>query len=59
VSQEFLLFHDQFHSRMNIGIDGKTVFGTFGMVMVGKFVSYHTLHVRSEGGYIHKTFLGV
>ena len=35
---------------------GKTIFGTFGKVMVNKFLSYHTLHVRSEGGYTHKTF---
>jgi hypothetical protein len=44
---------------MNMAIDGKTVFGTFGKIIVGKFLSYHTLHVRSEGGYIHKTFYEV
>jgi hypothetical protein len=40
---------------MNIVIDGMTHFSMFGNnVIVSKFLSYHTLHVRSEGGYTHR-----
>jgi hypothetical protein len=32
------------------------LFGTTGKVMLGKFLSYHTLHVRYEICDIHKIF---
>jgi hypothetical protein len=34
--------------------DGKTIFDVPGKVMTCKVLSYHTLHVRSKGGFTHK-----
>ena len=40
--------------RQQIYYGWKVNFSTFGKVMIGKFLSYHTLHLRSDGGYTHK-----
>ena len=40
--------------RQQIYYGWKVNFSTFGKVMIGKFLSYHTLHLRSDGGYTHR-----
>ena len=40
--------------RQQIYYGWKVNLSTFGKVMIGKFLSYHTLHLRSDAGYTHR-----